>query len=151
LRLARHALAPELPLATPRSVWHAASPVLVAALVVLALLLFGTWLDTDPDDWTRALGSMLVAALTAGLTWCGGWALLSKIFTRHRAEPLVQPAEPRPARRRAVHESPVPARPAPGAPARHGAVRARPGAPAGHARRQGQEARLGRRRWVGRR
>jgi len=82
LRLARHALAPELPLATPRSVWHAASPVLVAALVVLALLLSGTWLDTDPDDWTRALGSMLVAALTAGLTWCGGWALLSKIFTR---------------------------------------------------------------------
>jgi hypothetical protein len=82
LRLARHALAPEQPLATPRSVWHAASPILGAGLLVLVLLLFGTWLDTDPDDWTRALGSMLVAALTAGLTWCAAWSLLSKIFTR---------------------------------------------------------------------
>jgi hypothetical protein len=82
LRLARHALAPEEPLATPRSMWHAAWPTLVAGCVVLVLLLFSTWLDTDPDDWTRALGSMLVAALTAGLTWCAGWSLLSKIFTR---------------------------------------------------------------------
>jgi len=82
LRLAQHALAPELPLSTPRSVWHAAWPTLAAGVVVLTLLLFGTWLDTDPDDWTRALGSMLVAALTAGLTWCAGWSLLSKIFTR---------------------------------------------------------------------
>jgi len=82
LRLARHALAPEQPLATPRSVWHATWPTLVAGVLVLVLLLFGTWLDTDPDDWTRALGSMLVAAITAGLTWCAAWSLLSKIFTR---------------------------------------------------------------------
>jgi hypothetical protein len=71
-----------VPLATPRSVWHAAWPTIVAGVVVMVLLLFGTWLDTDPDEWTRALGSMLVAAITAGLTWCAGWALLSKIFTR---------------------------------------------------------------------
>ena len=82
LRLAQHAVAPELPLRTPRTVWHATGPTLLAAVLVLATLLFGTWLDTDPDDLTRALGSMLMAALTAGLAWCAGWALVSKIFTR---------------------------------------------------------------------
>ncbi|HEV7914340.1 MAG TPA: FHA domain-containing protein [Albitalea sp.] len=82
LRLAEHPVAPELPLRTPRSVWHAVGPTLAAGVLVLVTLLFGTWLDTDPDDWTRALGSMLVAALTAGLAWCAGWALISKIFTR---------------------------------------------------------------------
>ena len=82
LRLAEHALAPELPLATPRSVWHHVWPPLTAGLVVLATLLFATWLETDPDDLVRALGGMLMAAFTAGLAWCAGWSLLSKIFTR---------------------------------------------------------------------
>ena len=82
LRLAEHALAPELPLRTPRSMWHSVWPPLAAGALVLVALLFGTWLDTDPDDLVRALGSMLMAALTAGLAWCAAWALLSKIFTR---------------------------------------------------------------------
>uniref|UniRef100_UPI00355975BD FHA domain-containing protein n=1 Tax=Piscinibacter sp. TaxID=1903157 RepID=UPI00355975BD len=82
LRLAEHALAPELPLRTPRSMWHSVWPPLAAGALVLVALLFGTWLDTDPDDLVRALGSMLMAAVTAGLAWCAAWALLSKIFTR---------------------------------------------------------------------
>jgi len=82
LRLARHALAQELPLRTPRSVWHAAWPPLAAGVLVLAVLLFGTWLETDPDELTRALGTVLVGALTAGIVWCAGWSLVSKIFTR---------------------------------------------------------------------
>jgi len=82
LRLAHHAVPPERPLYTPRSVWHAAWPPLAAGVLVLAVLLFGTWLDTDPDELTRALGTMLVGALTAGIVWCAGWSLVSKIFTR---------------------------------------------------------------------
>lgn len=82
LRLAEHALAPELPVRTPRGLWHMAWPPIAAGLLVLALLVFGIWLDTDPDELTRTLGSMLVAAATAGLVWCAGWSLVSKIFTR---------------------------------------------------------------------
>jgi hypothetical protein len=82
LRLAHHALAPELPLRTPRNLWHAAGPSLAAGLLVLAVLVFGTWLDTDPDDSTRALATVLVGALSAGIAWCAGWSLVSKIFTR---------------------------------------------------------------------
>jgi len=82
LRLAEHALAPELPLRTPRGVWHNLWPSLAAGVVVLAALLFSTWLDTDPDDFVRSLGGMLTGALAAGLAWCAAWALLSKVFTR---------------------------------------------------------------------
>lgn len=82
LRLAEHALAPELALHTPRSVWHAVAPILTAGVLVLAALLFETWLANDPDEFTRSLGTALVSALTVGLAWCAGWALVSKIFTR---------------------------------------------------------------------
>ncbi len=82
LRLAEHPLAPELPIRTPRTLWHSVWPPLSAGLLVLVTLLFITWLDTDPDELTRALGDMLVKALSASLAWCAGWALLSKIFTR---------------------------------------------------------------------
>ncbi|HJV62118.1 MAG TPA: FHA domain-containing protein, partial [Albitalea sp.] len=82
LRLAGHALAPEVPLRTPRSLWHALWPLGLAGLLVLAAALFTTWLETDPDDFTRALGSGLVTMTAAALTWCAGWSLLSKIFTR---------------------------------------------------------------------
>ncbi|WP_280153750.1 FHA domain-containing protein [Piscinibacter sp. XHJ-5] len=82
LRLAEHPIAAELPLRTPRNVWHAVGPTLAAFVLVMAALLFGTWLDTDPDEWTRAMASTLVAVLTAGLAWCAAWSLVSKIFTR---------------------------------------------------------------------
>ena len=82
LRLAEHAVPAEQPMRTPRSLWHAAWPSLAAGVLVLAVLLFTTWLDADPDDLTRALGSMLVTVLVAGAAWCAGWSLVSKIFTR---------------------------------------------------------------------
>ncbi len=82
LRLAAHALAPERPLAAARG--HAASIGSTLAVVgaALALLVFLRWLDTDPDLFTRALGSTAVTASTAVLAWCGAWALVSKVFTR---------------------------------------------------------------------
>jgi hypothetical protein len=82
LRLAAHALTPELPLRTPGSLWQAIRVPLAAGIGVVASLMFGTWLDTDPDQLARAWGTVLVAALTAGATWCAGWSLVSKIFTR---------------------------------------------------------------------
>jgi len=82
LRLAAHALTPELPLRTPGSLWQSMRVPLAAGIGVLAALMFGTWLDTDPDQVARAWGTVLVAALTAGATWCAGWSLVSKIFTR---------------------------------------------------------------------
>ncbi len=82
LRLAAHELEPERPLHVPRSLWQAAWPTAVAAVLVLAAVLFDSWLDTDPGEWTRTAGSVLVAALTGAVAWCGGWSLLSKIFTR---------------------------------------------------------------------
>jgi hypothetical protein len=82
LRLAGHALPPEKPIRTPATLWHSVWPPLTAGVLVLATLLFTSWLDTDPDELSRALGGMLVSMLSAGLAWCAGWALLSKIFTR---------------------------------------------------------------------
>ena len=82
LRLARHPIEAERPLRTPRSLWHLVWPPLAAAIAVLATLLFSTWLDTDPDEYSRAVGGMLVTVLGAGVAWCAAWSLLSKIFTR---------------------------------------------------------------------
>jgi hypothetical protein len=82
LRLAGHALAPEQPLRSPRSFWHAAWAPLVAGVGMLAVLLFGTWLEADPEQLARAVGRVLLTALVIGFAWCAGWSLVSKIFTR---------------------------------------------------------------------
>ena len=82
LRLAEHALAPELPLKGSTSLARSIGPTLLLALAVVAGLLFSTWLDNDPDTLTRALGTLLTGTLGAGLLWCGGWALVSKLFAR---------------------------------------------------------------------
>ena len=82
LRLAHHAVAPEQPLRKPRSFWHAAWPTMVAGVLVLGVLLFNTWLDTDPDDVTRSLGGVLMSMALAAAVWSSGWSLVSKIFTR---------------------------------------------------------------------
>jgi len=82
LRLAHHPVPPERPLRKPRSFWHAAWPIVTAGVAVVAVLLFTTWLDADPDDATRALGAMLLTMLVAATAWSAGWSLVSKIFTR---------------------------------------------------------------------
>ncbi|MEO5696281.1 MAG: FHA domain-containing protein [Burkholderiaceae bacterium] len=84
LRLPGHALAPELPLAPVVSPGRRAAPAALAALVLVAGLLFRTYLDTDPDALARAAGGMLLATIVGGAVWCGAWALLSKMFT-HQA------------------------------------------------------------------
>jgi hypothetical protein len=82
LRLAEHALPPERPIRTPGTLWHTVWPPLLAGVLVLGTVLFTSWLETDPDELSRAIGGVLVSMLSAGLAWCAGWSLLSKIFTR---------------------------------------------------------------------
>ena len=82
LRLPGHALAPELPIAPTVSLARRLGPVASAAVLLLAGMLFRTWLDADPDGLSRAVGGMLLTALLGAAVWCGAWALLSKTFTR---------------------------------------------------------------------
>lgn len=82
LRLPQQPLAAELPLAAAATRSRRFGPVLTALLVLLAALSFNTWLETDPDNLGRGLGSMLVATATGMAVWVGLWALLSKTFTR---------------------------------------------------------------------
>ena len=83
LRLATHAVAPELPLRTTTGGSRTATIVAFAAgLIVLGLFVFDAWLENDPEELTRTLTSQLMGLLLAGLVWCGAWALVSKVFTR---------------------------------------------------------------------
>ena len=84
LRLPGQAVAAELPLAATASVARRVVPVVIAAIVVLAGLLLRTWLDTDPDGFARAAGTVVLGAVLATAVWCGAWALLSKTFA-HQA------------------------------------------------------------------
>ena len=82
LRLPGHALAAEqlmAPLVGRELRWLST---LGLAVVVLAGVLFGTWLEADPDTLGRAAGAALLSTLLVGMLWCGLWALLSKIFAR---------------------------------------------------------------------
>lgn len=83
LRLPGHTLPPELPLTLSAATGaRRAAPVALGLVGLAAALSFDTWLDSDPDTFLRALGSMLLASALAGAVWCGLWALLSKTFTR---------------------------------------------------------------------
>lgn len=82
LRLPGHALAPELPLVAPARL-RRGLPLLLAALVVVGALLFSTWLDADPDQFIRNAAGMGLGAVIFAALWCGAWALVSRIFTRH--------------------------------------------------------------------
>lgn len=82
LRLPEHALAPELPLAAAATAAPRAGLSLVLAAVLVAGLLFNTWLETDPDNLGRTVGSTLLTSFVGAAVWCGLWALLSKTFTR---------------------------------------------------------------------
>ena len=83
LRLPGHTLAPELALAPTVSLKRRAAPIAIVALVLLAGVLFGTYLGNDPDTFARAAGSTLLSVFVGAAVWCGVWAMLSKIFTRH--------------------------------------------------------------------
>ena len=82
LRLPGHTLAPELVIAPVVSFTRRVAPGAVAALVLLVSMLFATYLATDPEGLTRALGSTLLTAFVGAALWCGFWAMLSKVFTR---------------------------------------------------------------------
>lgn len=82
LRLPQHALAPELPLVAPARL-RSWLPLAIAALALLLGLLFATWLDADPENFVRSAAGVAMGALIFAALWCGGWALVSRIFTRH--------------------------------------------------------------------
>jgi hypothetical protein len=82
LRLADAALAPEVPLAGLAVRHLRLAPTLAIAALLLAGLAFNSYLDSDPDNFTRATGNTLLAALSGAAIWCGAWALLSKTITR---------------------------------------------------------------------
>jgi hypothetical protein len=82
LRLPQQPLPAELPLAAVSTRARRFGPVLTGLLMLLAALSFNTWLETDPDNLGRGLGSMLVATLSGMAVWVGLWSLLSKTFTR---------------------------------------------------------------------
>ena len=82
LRLPGHALGPELamtPMVTSDRHWL---PTLGLAIAVLVVVLANTWVDTDPDNLSRAAGAIVLTTIAGGAIWCGLWALLSKTFTR---------------------------------------------------------------------
>jgi len=82
LRLPGHALGPEqamTPVVAAEKRWL---PTLGVGLVVLALVLANTWIDSDPEGLARSLGAMFLTTIAGGAIWCGLWALLSKTFTR---------------------------------------------------------------------
>jgi hypothetical protein len=82
LRLPGHALAPEQMLAPLVAVERRWLPTLGLALAVIAVTLFNTYLDNDPDGLSRAMGVAVLTAISGGAIWCGFWALLSKLFAR---------------------------------------------------------------------
>jgi hypothetical protein len=82
LRLPGQPLPPELPLAAAATRTRRFGPTLAALVVLLLVLSFSTWLESDPDNFGRTLGGMLLATGMGIAIWCGLWALLSKTFTR---------------------------------------------------------------------
>ena len=82
LRLAEQPLAPELPLSAAATAAPRAAISLALAVILAAGLMFSTWLDSDPDNLARALGTTLLSGIVGAAVWCGLWALLSKTFTR---------------------------------------------------------------------
>jgi hypothetical protein len=82
LRLPSHPIGPEqamTPVVAAEKRWL---PTFGVALVVMALVLANTWIDTDPEGLSRSLGAIFLTTIAGGAIWCGLWALLSKTFTR---------------------------------------------------------------------
>lgn len=82
LRLASHALAPEQPMRSTRSLTQGLSTLAALAAAAALTLVFSTWLESDPDVFAKALGSIGIYAVSVALGWAGLWTLLSKVFTR---------------------------------------------------------------------
>lgn len=82
LRLPGHSVAPELAIAPTSSLKRRAAPIVLSAAVLLAGVVFNSYLGNDPDNFTRAAGSLLLSVIVGAALWCGAWATLSKIFTR---------------------------------------------------------------------
>jgi hypothetical protein len=82
LRLASHALAPEQPLQAMRSLKQSLPTLALLAVAVALSLVFGTYLENDPDTFAQALGALGIYAFGVSLGWSGLWTLLSKVFTR---------------------------------------------------------------------
>jgi hypothetical protein len=82
LRLPGHSLAPELAITPSNSLMRRAAPIALTTLVLLAGVLFNSYLGNDPDTFARAAGGTLLSAIVGAALWCGAWAMLSKIFTR---------------------------------------------------------------------
>jgi hypothetical protein len=82
LRLASHALAPEQPLQAMRSLTQGLPTLALLALGVVASLVFSSYLENDPVNFTKALGSLGIYVFGVALGWGGLWTLLSKVFTR---------------------------------------------------------------------
>ena len=81
LRLPGQTLAAELPVAAAAPGDRRLGSITLAAVVLLAALLFTTYLDSDPDNLGRSVAGMLLASVTGATVWCGLWSLLSKMFT----------------------------------------------------------------------
>ncbi len=82
LHLPGDAVAAELPLAASVPLTRRLTPIAIAALALLAMQLFSTYLSNDADGFGRAAGATLMTALGGAVVWCGAWSLLSKTFTR---------------------------------------------------------------------
>jgi len=82
LRLPGHTLAPELANASLTPLARRLASTIIAAALLLAGVLFSTYLGSDPDGLGRAFGNTLLSAVVGASIWCGLWAMLSKIFTR---------------------------------------------------------------------
>lgn len=82
LRLPGHTVAPERVIERELPGTRRYGPTLVAALVLVLMLSFNTWLESDPDTFGRSWGAMLLTSLVGTAVWCGLWSLLSKMFTR---------------------------------------------------------------------
>ncbi len=82
LRLPGQALAAELPLAVVATRSLGLWQVISATAMLLAALMFTTYLESDPDALGRAMAAMLLASIGGAAVWCGLWSLLSKTFTR---------------------------------------------------------------------
>jgi hypothetical protein len=82
VRLPEQALPAEVALASATPLLRRMRPILIASVVLLAALVFNTYLETDPQGMGRAIGSTLITAIGGAAIWCSAWALLSKTFTR---------------------------------------------------------------------